>query len=149
MQALNTHTLLSENSSIFLMSTIAGLILGHECWQPNPKLKSKSHLKRNASDCLPRTMLRWKLNHFSSGCVGSLGVMWLGEDFLKENISVTNNTKFLCLVNLNYYVYLNVPIRSHLHVLLIFFKAYWHLILFGIASNKLERPYWYSLNLKR
>lgn len=38
-------------------------------------------------------------------CAGSLGVMWLWKDFLKESISATNNLEFLCLVNLNYYVY--------------------------------------------
>ena len=64
--------------------------------------------------------------------VGSLRVKCLWEDFLKENINVTDNEIFLCPVNLNY-VFKNVHTRIHLYNLLISFKIYRYLISFGIA----------------
>lgn len=50
--------LLTKDSSMFLMSTIAILILEDACWQPNQKFKSKGHVERDASYCLPKAKER-------------------------------------------------------------------------------------------
>lgn len=99
--------LLAEDSSIVFMSTIAKclfwkMVVDNQIRKSNlkvvleemPQIAYKSKRKIKIQSISPLT------------CANPLRVMCLWEDFLKENINVTNNKKFLCLLNLNYGVHL-------------------------------------------
>lgn len=104
------------------MSNIAVLILEDNV---NNQIK-KSNLKiilKEMSQAVTQNKRKIKIKSiYFSRYVGSLRVRCLWENFLKENINVTENKTFLCPVHLNY-IFLNVHTRIHLYNL-IPFKIY-------------------------
>lgn len=79
-----------------------------ECWQPNQEVNSKSYFKKEVSDCLEKQKKEKKNKSIPNlACANPLKLIWLWENFLKENINATTNKKFLYLWNLNYKVHLN------------------------------------------